>query len=134
MVIARLALLSTIALLLGALYVFVGGQLTSANLPAPAQRSYSITENGSTDVTLAASHVDGLPGCTELTFTTANVTGGTLDAPSGVSCAAGASLASDINDTDTSIPVLSTTGFPGTVIRKTSVVPGGFAWRICSAV
>jgi len=116
-VIARLALLSTIALLLGALYLFVGGELTSASLPAPAQRSYSITENGTVDVTLAASHVDGLPGCTELTFTTANVTGGTLDALSNVSCAAGASLASDIDDTVNSIPVLSTTGFTGSTLR-----------------
>lgn len=113
MVFLRLALLSTIALLLGTLYIFVGRDLTSANLPAPAQRSYSITENGSVDVTLAASHADGLPGCTELTLAIANVTGGSLDSLSNVSCAAGATLSGGVDGSASSIPVLSTTGFPG---------------------
>jgi hypothetical protein len=106
--------LSISAVLLVALYIFVGRELTSADLPAPAQRSYSIAENESVDVTLAASHTDGLPGCTELSLATANVTGGTLDSLNNVSCSAGASLAADMDDAVTSIPVLSTTGFQST--------------------
>lgn len=112
-VIRKALLLSTTALLLVGLYVLANHGSSDASVPAPVRYEYSLDEGDSVDVTLAASHVDGLPGCTELTFATANVTGGALEDPTDVACAAGATLADDVDAAATSLPVVTTAGFPG---------------------
>lgn len=110
--IRKALLLSTTALLLVGLYVVVNRDSSDASVPAPVQYEFALTEGDSVDITLAASHVDGLPGCTELTFETANVNGGSLEDPTDVDCAAGGTLADDVDASATSLPVVTTAGFP----------------------